>query len=137
MKKRLRTTLIVAGAVLVVLVALGAVVWNKASQGMKEVRALVVNPIDLTKIPDGTFQGTFTEGRFTYTVNVAMKDHTVTGIVLSDPKQGSDVTRAIVAKIMAQQVVNVDTVSGATLTTKAFTKAVEIALDKTQHAQGQ
>jgi uncharacterized protein with FMN-binding domain len=137
MKKGLRTALIVVGIVVVVLGGLAAALWTAARPGMREVRALTVNPVDLSKVPDGTFQGTFTQGRFTFTVNVAMKDHKIAAILLSDPKQDNAVVKAIIDRVIAEQKVNVDTVSGASLTTRAFTKAVELALEKTQHAPGQ
>jgi len=135
MEKGLRRALIIVGVVVVVLGAIAVALWATASPGMREVRELTVSPVDLSKVPEGTFQGTFTQGRFTFTVNVAMKDHQITGILLSDPKQDTSVVKAIIARIISEQKVDVDTVSGASLTTKAFTKAVEIALDKTQHAQ--
>ena len=101
-----------------------------AFYGMSDVRRLVIREIDLSKIANGTYVGSYHKGRFTYDVEVAVRDHRIVSIKNKNPR-----TRALgawneqaEAAMVASQAINVDVVSGATLNTKAFSKAVEQAL---------
>lgn len=51
--------------------------WSSRFQEMKTVRAMPIEAIDLTSVSDGTFQGDFSYGGFTYEVAVAVKDHQI------------------------------------------------------------
>ncbi len=100
--------------------------------GMGAVRSLQVGDVDLSKVGDGVQEGEFHKGRWSYKVAVSVKDHKITGIEVlgGSGKMFSDLNREITAKVVAGQTPNVDVVSGATATTKAFTKAVENALSR-------
>ncbi|HKU42417.1 MAG TPA: FMN-binding protein [Polyangiales bacterium] len=98
--------------------------------GMSDVRRLVIREVDLSKIADGTYAGSYHKGRFTYDVEVAVRDHRIVAIKNKNPRTrdlGEWNDRAEAAMV-SKQSINVDVVSGATLNTKAFGKAVELAL---------
>jgi uncharacterized protein with FMN-binding domain len=109
----------------VVLVGLMAVA---SFAGMGAVRRAVVNEVDLTKVADGSYKGAFGAGRFQFAVTVSVKDHRIEAVDLVDASKATDMTRAISAAIVEKQKVALDAVSGASLTTRAFTKAVQNAL---------
>lgn len=89
-----------------------------------------ISDVDLMKITDGTYRGTFNCYRFTNQVEVTVSDHAITDIVIVKTQNG----RESISEDLAQQVVKaqtpaLDAISGATADKKAFLAAVEIALN--------
>jgi uncharacterized protein with FMN-binding domain len=100
---------------------------------MGAVRRLTIEPVDLSRVADGTYPGAFKAGRFSFSVKVTVKDHRIEAVRSTGRAQAQDAfARKIFERIVAQQSVKVDTVSGASLTTKAVSKAVENALRAAQ-----
>jgi uncharacterized protein with FMN-binding domain len=125
--KKGKKALLIVGIIIVVLVAAMAI---GTLNGMSYVRKMTVNLVDLSKISDGVYAGSFKKGRFSYSVEVAVKDHRIQAAKPTDPKQvTSAIIEQIFARIVQDQSVRVDTVSGASLTTKAVCKAAENALN--------
>ena len=124
--KKGKKVLLIVGIVVVALVGIMAIV---AFSGMGYVRKMTVNPVDLSKIVDGVHPGSFTRGRFSYSVEVTVEDHQIEGLKSTGSRQATDaVMEQVFNRIIREQSVKVDTVSGASLTTKAVSKAVENAL---------
>lgn len=98
--------------------------------GMGELRRLTIHEVDLARVPDGTYEGAYHKGRFRYDVRVTVRDHRITEVRAQQPQH--DPMREFATKaeraILDRQSVAVDVVSGASLSTKAFQKAVELAL---------
>ena len=125
MKRGIRVLLIAAGVVAALLI----VMVIGATAGMGAVRRTRVNPVDLQQIADGVYGGSFRKGRFAYGVEVTVRDHRIVSADSTDRLQPQEaVVREILARVVERQSVALDTVSGATLTTRAVTKAVENAL---------
>jgi uncharacterized protein with FMN-binding domain len=122
-----KRTLLIIGIVLVVLIGLIAI---PALNGMGYVSKMTVNEVDLKRVADGTYKGAFSRGRWQYKVDVTIKDHRISAIDLADSKQANSLTPRIIDAIIQKQAVRIDAVSGASLTTKAFAKAVENALEQ-------
>jgi uncharacterized protein with FMN-binding domain len=120
---------LIALGVIVVLVGAMAIA---ATAGMGAVRRTVVADVDMAQVPDGVSHGVFHEGRFQFAVTVEVKDNRIAAISMVDPAKTTDLTRALAAKIIDKQSVEIDAVSGASLTTRAFAKAVENALSAAQ-----
>lgn len=99
--------------------------------GLGYVKNLVIHDVDLSKIPDSTYIGKFHKVRWTYEVEVTVKDHQITAIktIGKQPDSGRQgiIDGAIDAIIQRQSPV-IDVISGATADTRAFQKAVENAL---------
>jgi uncharacterized protein with FMN-binding domain len=122
--------LLIVGIVLAALIGILAI---GAFSGMGAVRRLAVNPVDLAGIEDGVYTGSFRKGRFSYSVEVTVKDQRIQAVKSTGKPQAQEaVVRQIFARIVEVQSVQVDTVSGASLTTKAVSKAVENALHPEQ-----
>jgi len=122
--------LLIVGIVIAALIGVMAI---GAFYGMGAVRRLAVNPVDLAGIEDGVYSGSFRKGRFSYSVEVTVKDHRLQAVKSTGGRQAQDaVIQQIFARIVEVQSVQVDTVSGASLTTKAVSKAVENALHPAQ-----
>ena len=88
--------------------------------------------LDLSKIADGTYEGSGNGFRGAVKVSVTVKDHKITGIeVLSFSDDSSFFTKAksgVIPSILSAQSLNVDCVSGATYSSKGIIAAVKNAL---------
>ena len=117
---------ILGGLVLLILVSMPFL-----NRGMREIKNLKIKNVDLAGVADGTYQGSYVQGRWKYTVDVTVLDHAITDIVVkpgSSSHIGSGFDQAAIDAVIQAQRLDIDTVSGASVTTKAFLKAVENAL---------
>lgn len=120
--------------VLVVLVALiawvGLTVFNR---GMDEVMALDIGSVDIAELPDGIYEGDYTQNRWSYSVQVAVNSGRIRDITITHSNHEGIVggwNEAIIAEILQKQSLDIQGVSGATATTRALQRAVENALRK-------
>lgn len=108
----------------------GVLIW--ATRGLSKYEKMVVQKVDFSRVPDGTYTGNFDGGRWSNTVRVTVKDHKVTDIKLikdmtfKSPSKAQEIFR----KVESAQSLNVDTISGATVTSKAYLQAIANALLK-------
>ncbi len=90
-----------------------------------------LNGIDLTNINDGIYNGNYKEGRWTNTLSIAIKDNKITDIDIVEDvtfsKEG--VSKELFEKVKESQNTDVDVVSGATLTSRAYLKSIENAIN--------
>jgi uncharacterized protein with FMN-binding domain len=126
----LKVVLIVVGIIIVIIAAF--VIF--LSSGLNSGKNLVINDIDLSKISDGIYKGEYSGGRWSNTLEVTVKDHKIIGIkIIKDVTfAGNDTSGKIFDSVVGKQSLNVDAVSGATVTSKAYLKAVENALSQKQ-----
>jgi uncharacterized protein with FMN-binding domain len=101
------------------------------NRGMDKIDAVSITNPELSAVTDGDHRGTYCEGRWCYDVTVTVKEHKISGIILNDDKMNAskDLHAKLVKKIIEQQRIDIDGVSGATISSKAFLKAVENALN--------
>lgn len=128
MKKLLKIfiTLIILIAVMI------AGVMISLTQGLEAGKNIEINGLNMTNIEDGTYKGKYEFGRWSNELEVAVKDNIITDIkVVSDVKYAkSAVSDKLFAEVIEAQDTKVDTVSGATVTSKAYLKSIENALIK-------
>jgi uncharacterized protein with FMN-binding domain len=125
--RKLKIVLIVIGAIVVF--ALGLAGW--AYIDVVKYRELVIKDVDLRNIPDGVYEGTFKGGRFSNSLEVTVKDHRIVDIKrIGSRASVEDLYQKIYAKVIESQSLQIDTVSGATVTTRTTLKAIENALLK-------
>lgn len=100
------------------------------SAEMKRVRTMPIADVDLAAVPDGTYRGDFTYGKFTYEVRTTVKAHHIGKIDILKNRNSKYARMAagVIPRILEKQTPNVDAVSGATTTSKALMKAVENSL---------
>ena len=97
----------------------------------RSIRNTSIRSVDFSRLPDGVYDGEYKRGRFSSKVRVTVLSGKVAKIdVLQDMQYQSEVTQKAVGAVLEAQSLQVDTVSGATITTRAFLKAVENALAK-------
>lgn len=103
-----------------------------ASTGLKKVGKLNIGKIDLPKLDDGVYMGEFKGYRWSNHLEVTVKNHQIIGIkIIKDVVFGaSDLSKKLFDQVIQKQSLQVDTVSNATVTNKAYLKAIENALMK-------
>ncbi|PKM69703.1 MAG: FMN-binding protein [Firmicutes bacterium HGW-Firmicutes-19] len=91
---------------------------------------LEVTPVNLSAIADGDYEGHFDHGRFTNTVVVTIKDHKIIDIKFTKTVDFDwpEVRQALVEAVIEKQNVDIDTITEATATSKAYLKSIEKAL---------
>jgi len=128
MPRFLKVLLIILAVILIIVLIIGVI----ATRGMKDIKNYRVSDISPGDIRDGVYQGECTIGRWQTTVSVTVKNHMITGIEtlksMDDPER--ILTDLIIRKIIDEQTLNIDTVSGASISTKAYVIAVYNALEK-------
>ncbi|TAL38036.1 MAG: FMN-binding protein [Spirochaetes bacterium] len=101
-----------------------------ASEETRAIRALRINDVDLSRIPDGVYEGSFSYGSFNYLVRTTVKKHRIANVEILKNRDTVYARKAegVVGRVLEKQTPNVDAVSGATTTSKALLKAIEYSL---------
>lgn len=100
------------------------------NQVYNEVRKMKIQDVELKKISDGIYPGSFTYLTSTLEVEVIIKDHEIIKISIikgAVTKQGKKAEKIIDA-VIKKQTANVDAITGATTTSKGLLKSIENAL---------
>jgi uncharacterized protein with FMN-binding domain len=126
--------LVVVGVLVAVGAAAGGVGWSRLMKEHNEARSLPLNAVDFSKLNDGTYHGAYAGGMYKWRANecnVTVTNGKVAAIQLVDSKDpGSKNTQVDVLydRVIKAQSLQVDTITSATLTSKAWLQAVENAL---------
>lgn len=126
MKKRKRVLLIVLGILAAVIA--GFVLFLSIGLGLKNAP---VKAIDVSKIPDGTYTGELRGSRFANRLEATLSGGRIVNIrILNDMMVViPGVSSQVFAAVMEDQSLQADSASGATVTSKAYLKSLENALD--------
>jgi uncharacterized protein with FMN-binding domain len=126
---------------LVVVAVLGtgaAIGWSMLTKEHNEAKNLPLNAVDFGKLKDGTYIGEYGGGMYKWRVNsarVTVSSGKISDIELlnsSDPGAKNTKQDELYDRVIKEQSLQVDTISGATLTSKAYLQAVENALKQAQ-----
>ena len=104
----------------------------------QEARNLPIEAINFSQLKDGTYVGQYAGGMYQWRKNeveVVIESGKVISIRLlnrDDPKAENSDHSILFKRVMQAQSLEVDAISGATLTSNAYLKAVEIALKNAQ-----
>ena len=114
---------------LIIALAIGGLAFY-ITRGLHTGAELVIDSVDLNSVEDGVYEGDYNSGRFSNKVSVTVMDHKITDIELDKDITFNkpEVTKEIFDKVIEEQNVDVDSVSGATVSGKAYLKAIENAL---------
>lgn len=127
MKKGLKIIGIVFGGLLVIALVVGFIFTN----GLKEGATVSIGSIDLSHTPDGAYEGKYALNRWKNTLIVHVENHRIVSIDVEKDVmiQLDTVTQGVIDEVLAKQSLDIDIQAGATVTTKAYLKAIEDALD--------
>jgi len=129
---------IIALIIIAILGVGGAIGWSFLSKEHNEAKNLPLNGVDFSKLNDGTYTGEYEGGMYKWRANkvqVIVTSGKVRNIKLlssSDPGCKNTDQTLLYDRVIEAQSLQVDTISGATLTSKAYLKAVENALMNAQ-----
>ena len=98
--------------------------------GRKAGERLQVGKVDFSRLKDGVYEGQHKGGRWSNKVRVTVASGRVAGIeIVRDVWfRKPELTEQVVSDVIKSQSLEVDIVSGATVTTRAYLKAMENAL---------
>jgi uncharacterized protein with FMN-binding domain len=114
---------------LVIIVGFG-IYFVVVFSGMEEkLDAIVINPINLENIEDGTYSGEAKAGLIKVVAEVEVSDHVITNIRLieHDNWRGGPAEQ-IIEDVIDNQSLEVDLISGASSSSKVILKAIENSL---------
>ena len=138
-RKKKMTGWIITFVVLAVLGIAGGVGWFYLSREHREAANLPLNVIDFSSLNDGTYQGVYEGGMYKWRTNeceVIVSGGQVTDISLISSKDTAQLDgklEMLYDRVIESQSLQVDTVSGATLTSKSYLQAIENALINAQN----
>ncbi|HEX2946122.1 MAG TPA: FMN-binding protein [Clostridia bacterium] len=124
---------IVILAILVFLAAaaiFAAVQYNSVKTNLDKLNEMVISDVDLSNAENGIYEGSYDTFPVGAKVKVTIRDHRITAIDLVEHKtgqgQGAEVLPAMVVE---KQTLQLDTISGATYSSRVILKAIENALE--------
>lgn len=124
MKKRM-----ILPVCMVLLVWMGAGLYLKAL--VKEAANITVSELNLETVTDGIYEGEYAVPPVYVKVEVAVTGRRITGIKIIEHQNGlGGKAEKIVDAVISRQSLEVDTVSGATVSSKCIIKAIENALQR-------
>ena len=98
---------------------------------LEELETLTIRDIAVRAVKDGVYEGQQSNFPVSARVRVTVKGGSITAIELlrhsHGPGHGAE---AILERVLAEQSLGVDAVSGSTYSSKVVLKALEVALDK-------
>ncbi len=123
----------------VLLAVAGGIGWSFLAKEHREAASLPLNAVDFDRLTDGTYHGVYAGGMYKWRTNecdVTVAGGKVTDIQLTlsqDPGSENTDCEMLYERVIQAQSLQVDTISGATLTSKAYLQAVENALLQAQY----
>ena len=129
MKKGLKITLIVL-AVVVLIVAVLIIVFTSMAKGLEAyLEEVDIREVDLGTISDGTYHSRVNAGVIIVELEVDVKNHTIRDIRLLEHRNGQGgEAENIIPRIIEEQRINVDVISGASYSSLVIQDAVMKAL---------
>ncbi len=139
-KRKAKGCAIVLLIILVLLAVGGGIGWSFIAKEHREARSLPLNAVDFDRLKnDGIYHGVYEGGMYGWRTNecdVTVRNGRVTGIQLvgsQDPGAENTDYEMLYDRVIEAQSLRVDTISGATFTSKGWLQCVENALVQAQH----
>ena len=128
MGKKTKMILIIA-AIIVIAGLVFAGFMIRIRQNQERAYTAVVETIDISTLADGTYTGTYNAFPVTAGVSVVIADHAIVSIDLIKHLNGQgEAAESIPQMVVDAQSLQVDTVSGATYSSKVILLAIQAAL---------
>lgn len=131
-----KKVLILCSSVLIVIgIALGIKYLISVENYRKEVAAIVIKDVNLNKVADGHYIGSYDVNFIAAKVQVNVKNHTIVSIKLLKHKtERGQKAEVIPERVVKAQSLKVDTITGATNSSKVILKAIQNALESGEKA---
>lgn len=116
-------------AVIALIIIVMTVFFKKAESNLENLTSIEIQDINLSKIDDGYYEGSYEAFPISVEVNVEVKNHKIVNInILKHVNGQGKAAEKITESIIKVQSLNVDVITGATYSSKVIIKAVEDAL---------
>ncbi|MGI6701766.1 MAG: FMN-binding protein [Christensenellales bacterium] len=126
MKKKVLIGLIVITAIAAI-AGVSLIVY--LNNNLKALNEMTLEDIDLSEIPDGEYQGDYSVFPVSVKVKVTVTSHEITAIEIVEHDNGrGGAAEEITQDIIEAQSLDVDSITGATYSSRVILKAVENAL---------
>lgn len=131
MRKKSLIILIILITIVFIISVIGYQFYQKIKNYGEQINQIEINEIDLSNIKDGEYLGEYKTIAVSAKVRISVKDHKITTIeILQHINWQGKAGEAVIEKVINQQTLKVDTISGATASSKVILKAIENALSK-------
>lgn len=127
--KRKTIIIMIVVAVIVGIAITAKIVIGNIESNLKELKYLEIEEVDLSTIEDGTYSGEYSALPVSAKVRVTVEGHQIKDIELVEHMNGQGSgAETIPATVVEKQTLQIDTVSGATYSSKVIVKSIENAL---------
>lgn len=124
-----RKILLAVLVVILLLVAAAVIVFTQSGKKLEALADIPIQAIDLSAIPDGDYEGSYQTFPVAAEVKVTVQDHRMIAIDLIKHTNGQgQAAEAIPDRVLEAQSLQVDTISGATYSSKVILLAIQDAL---------
>lgn len=115
--------------ILLVVAITGLAFMMRFAKYQYDIQHIEVNPLAFTELKDGSYHGTFDLFLVKTEITAEMEDGKLIEFTLDEHENGrGEPAEAIIQRVLEEQTMEVDMVSGATASSKAILKALENAL---------
>jgi len=125
-KKKLVLTLVI---VLLIITAVGFGVIKHIESNLESLKYIEIPEVDISEIEDGVYSGSYTTTPVSAEVSVTVKDHIITDIQIIKHINGQGAPAEIITdRVIESQSLQIDSVTGATYSSKVILCAINNAL---------
>ena len=126
-KGKKKVVLLICGLLLIAFVVVQVI----SNQIVNKANSISINSVDLTEIKNGDYTGEYSVSPVYVKVKVVVQNHQIKDIDILKHSNGfGSSAENIVDDIISNQSLDVDAVSGATVSSKCILKAIENAVEK-------
>jgi len=133
MTKKKKKILIIVLVVVAAIIVIGGLVLkttiDKLDKGLEELMAIEIENVELSEVPNGTYSGAYKQFPIDVEVSVVLRDGKIQDIDILKHVNGKGKDgEKVIDRVMSEQSLEVDTVTGATYSSIVILKAIEQAL---------
>jgi uncharacterized protein with FMN-binding domain len=123
--------IVIVSLIFIILFFFGFRYLNQTGKYKKLVSEIIIVDVDLTNIKDGIYKGSFNADMVAADVSITIKENKFTDINIDKHKnERGQKAEIIIDNVISAQSLEVDTISGATNSSKVILKAIENALNQ-------
>ena len=128
-KKKITRALAAAALIIIALLIVFNIIANRIEKNFEALSDMPLEDIDIKDIDDGIYKGSYKAFPVAAEVEVRIREGVITDIKITKHRQGQGKdAEAVIDKVISEQTLDVDTISGATYSSIVILKAVENAL---------
>jgi uncharacterized protein with FMN-binding domain len=130
MKMRRIKPFLIVFVVLFSVTLIGTFLFNSMQKGLDQLLTLEMSEIDLSAVEDGTYLGKYSQLPVSVKLTVTVLNHDITAIEILEHDNGQGTAgEAVIDSVIAFDSVLIDTVAGATYSSKVILLAVKDAIE--------